>query len=380
MKILFIEAGLLPTRGGVERVTYTLGEMLRKNGFDVYYAFYGNDYDKIDKKNKFRFDIKSTDNKLIKSFILFIKENNISLIICQNIHSTRFQKIYIKIKENTGVKIITCLHCNPDIWVNKNKFGCTFFNIYIKELLRSIYFRVIKNPYKVNQKGMYDLSDKYILLSESFKYIFCKLNGVDGKKLQAIPNPCPFTVNLDTEIVKENVVLVVSRMAEQQKRISNVLYIWSTISNKFPDWKLELVGDGPDLNKYTELSQKLRLKNIKFVGNSKNPQKYYKRAKIFMMTSIWEGFGMTLIEAQNYGCVPIAYNSYAAVNDIILNGENGFVIPIHDIEMYANKMTLLMKDLKLWNKMSKTAKLTSSRYDESHILELWQKLFDSLKH
>lgn len=379
MNILFIEREFMPTLGGVERVTYTLGERLRKDGHNTYYAFYGRDDSELAINFKFHFDINWSDDKLYKSLKDYINTKNINIIVCQNIHIPRFQYLYKRLKTDTNIKIITCLHCNPDIWVNKNKFGCTFSNIYFKELLRSIYFKVIKNPYKVNQKGMYDLSDKYILLSESFKKIFCKLNAVDGNKLYAIPNPCPFKDNYNIETTKENIVLVVSRMAEQQKRISNIIKIWKLVSYKFPDWRLVLVGDGPNLNRYKHLSQKLGLERVNFVGKSNNPQQYYMKAKIFLMTSIWEGFGMTLIEAQHYGCVPIAYNSYSAVHDIIKNEENGYIIPLHDKYSFVEKLSYIMKNHDLWKNMSFSAKLSSmNKFSDKHIISLWNKLFKEL--
>lgn len=379
MNILFVESEFMPTLGGVERVTYTLGEGLRNVGHNIYYAFYGRDDSGLACDTKFHFNINLTDEILYKSFKDYINQKNINVIICQNIHNPRFQAIYKKLKADTNVKIVTCLHCNPDIWVNKNKLGCTFAKIYFKEFLRSIYFKIINNPYKVNQKGMYDLSDKYVLLSESFKSIFCNLNKVDGKKLYAIPNPCPFTDKYDTETTKENIVLVISRMAEQQKRISNIIKIWSLVSLKFPDWKLEIVGDGPDLERYKHLSHKLKLERISFSGKSKNPQQYYRKSKIFLMTSIWEGFAMTLIEAQHYGCVPIVYNSFSSVYDIIKDNENGFIIPLHDRNKFAEKLSILMKDENLWKTMSFSA-ITSSNnlFCDSRILGLWNKLLKEL--
>ena len=379
MNILFIEREFMPTLGGVERVTYTLGERFREEGHNTYYAFYGRDNSELAINFKFHFDINWSDDKLYKSLKDYINTKNINIIVCQNIHIPRFQYLYKRLKTDTNIKIITCLHCNPDIWVNKNKFGCTFSNIYFKELLRSIYFKVIKNPYKVNQKGMYDLSDKYILLSESFKKIFCKLNAVDGNKLYAIPNPCPFKDNYNIETTKENIVLVVSRMAEQQKRISNIIKIWKLVSYKFPNWRLVLVGDGPNLNRYKHLSQKLGLERVNFVGKSNNPQQYYMKAKIFLMTSIWEGFGMTLIEAQHYGCVPIAYDSYSAVHDIIKNEENGYIIPLHDKYSFVEKLSCIMKNHDIWENMSFSAKLSSmNKFSDKHIISLWNKLFKEL--
>lgn len=341
MNILFIENALRPTRGGVERVTFTLFNGLINVGHKCYIYFREDDFDGVSADNKYR---QHNLSGIYEQLEACIKRWDIHVLICQNLHTKEYQQAYARIRNEHKVKIISVLHSNPDIWVNKNKWGCTFPKIYFKELLRSVLFRIKGNPYKEQMLGMYNISDRYVLLSESFKKVFCDLYKVDGRKLYAIGNPCAFSDDLDCRNEKENIVVVVARMAEQQKRISNVLQIWAKAQNKVPEWNLCIVGDGPDLEEYKRFAQRNNLKNVTFVGASNEPEVYYKRAKIFMMTSIWEGFGMTLIEAQHYGCIPFVFNTYAAVNDIIHHGVNGFIIPAHAIDEYVNSLVSLMGD------------------------------------
>ena len=380
MNILFIECNFYPTMGGVERVTYTLGEALREKGHQVYYAFYGKDDENLAVGYKMIFNQSLSDEDLYSQFDGFLSKNHIALLICQNVHIPRYQNIYKRLKKNHSVKIITCYHANPDIWVNKNKWGYTFNSIYIKELIRTIYFKVFGNPYKINQRGMYEISDRYILLSDSFKSIFCKLNNVDGNKLLAIPNPCPFSEDKENGTCKkENIVLVVARMAEQQKRLSNVIEIWSRLESEFKDWKLVMVGDGPNLTDYQQMVKNRNLNNVKFIGSSKSPQEFYQKAKIFLMTSIWEGFGMTLIEAQNYGCVPVAYDSYSAVEDIINNGENGFIVHTHDLDRYVENVRKLMANPSLWERMSYSCiESIKGKFEKDTIVNKWFELAEQI--
>lgn len=378
MNLLFIERNFYPTMGGVERVTYTLGEAMRECGHQVYYAFYGRDDEKLAVGYKMVFNQSMSDDDIYAMFDDFLREKNIELLICQNVHFPRYQRIYKRLKENRSVKIITCYHANPDIWVNKNKWGYTFKSIYIKELIRSIYFRVFGNPYKTNQRGMYEISDKYILLSESFKPIFCELNKVDGKKLLAIPNPCPFTENKDNvSYRKENIILVVARMAEQQKRILETLKIWNKVYSNHLDWNLVIVGDGPDLSRYKNIAKEMKISNVQFIGGTSTPQDYYRKAKIFMMTSIWEGLPMTLIEAQHFGCVPIVYDSFASVHDIIHNGKDGFIIPLYDRETYTNQLEMMMSSSQELSRMSQLC-MSNTFFGISDILKKWNNIINSL--
>ena len=78
------------------------------------------------------------------------------------------------------------------------------------------------------------------------------------------------------------------------------------------------------------------LKRVRFEGRQ-NPKRYYEEASIFMLTSSFEGWGLTLTEAQQFGCVPLAFYSYASLPDIITDGKNGFMIPYPALEVYQMK-------------------------------------------
>lgn len=73
------------------------------------------------------------------------------------------------------------------------------------------------------------------------------------------------------------------------------------------------------------------------------------------MTSLFEGFGLVLTEAMYYGVVPLAFNSYANVGDIINDKVNGFIIPPFDIKEYADKISSLIDNETLRLQMSEAA-------------------------
>ena len=187
-------------------------------------------------------------------------------------------------------------------------------------------------------------------------------------KLIAIPNPCPFKDSYNG-VARENIVLAVSRMQEDQKRIFCMLRIWARIYKYHSDWKLVVVGDGPDFTTYKQMASKLS--NIMFEGHSSNVQSYYKKSKIFMMTSIWEGLPMTLIEAMHYGCVPIAFDSFAALYDLIDNGNNGFIIPNNDIDCFVKKISFMMDNKQYLEKMSSRILQHPNIFQMNDIIQIW---------
>lgn len=148
-----------------------------------------------------------------------------------------------------------------------------------------------------------------------------------------------------------------------------MLRIWARIYKYHSDWKLVVVGDGPDFTTYKQMASKLS--NIMFEGHSSNVQSYYKKSKIFMMTSIWEGLPMTLIEAMHYGCVPIAFDSFAALYDLIDNGNNGFIIPNNDIDCFVKKISFMMDNKQYLEKMSSRILQHPNIFQMNDIIQIW---------
>ena len=94
-----------------------------------------------------------------------------------------------------------------------------------------------------------------------------------------------------------------------------------------------------------------------------------------MMTSNFEGFGMTLTESLQNACVPIAFDTYSSLHDIIKDGNNGYIINRGDEEGFANKIMKLQNDNVLRYNLQLNA-LDSSRYFSiDSIMQKWSKIF-----
>lgn len=149
--------------------------------------------------------------------------------------------------------------------------------------------------------------------------------------------------------------------------------IWQQLYKQCPQWKLVIVGDGPD--KDTLVNKSKDIPGIEFVGRQ-DPCPYYEKASIFCMTSIFEGFPMCLTEAMQFGCVPIAFDSFSAVYDIIKPGETGELVKSFDKKEYVGKLIHLIDDETYRKKLSKNAFQYVKRYDIANILPKWIELIE----
>lgn len=105
-----------------------------------------------------------------------------------------------------------------------------------------------------------------------------------------------------------------------------IIETWKLLEAKYPDWRVTLLGDGPDRAGLEALAKQYGLLRLTFAG-FQNPLPYYQRASILMLTSDIEGFPLVLAECMSYGVIPVVYASYPAVYDIVKDQENGIIIP-----------------------------------------------------
>ena len=377
--ILFIEMSLNPNGGGVQRVTYLLGEEFRKIGCGVWYAYRNSNTDTPDVPEEFKLfwgDVGS-NNDLYNKFDSFIKEKEIDMLICQCGFSPSFWRMVGLIKKTHNLKVISCRHMCPDMTVNKNCFGLTEPYFYIRDIVKSI-VNMFYNKDVLSIKNAYEVSDRYILLSDRYIPYTRKLLGLNSSsdKLMGIRNPVSFTEYIPCK--KENILLVVGRMEEKQKRISNILKIWKKLSKKYENWSLCIVGGGPSLSSYERKAKSMKLERCIFTGPCNNVREFYDKAKIFLMTSMFEGLPMTLIEAQNSGCVPIVFDNFAAVHDII-DGSNGIVVPSNHIKEFIASVEKLINNENLLQEMSNKAIASCARtFNISSVMELWYAVVEEL--
>lgn len=387
MNICFITSSeVAPNIGGTERITSSISQALsKKYGIKCYSIFseeQKGDLTLFEGKLKVENFTKDED-RIVK----FIEDNHISVLINQG--NNGLYSLFNSLKKKiSNCKLVFVYHFEPG-WGKHTSFKVSYLNWKnnptMRGVIRLALFPVwsikMKMSFEKSFRMSYINSDRFVLLSESFKKQFINFAKLkNGDKLVAIPNCLSFDDFLPESAIqdKTKTVLVVSRMREYQKRISLVLKIWKEIEkdDALKDWKLKIIGDGYDLKDYQRYAKK-HLQRVEFLGIL-NPEDYYKSSSLFMLTSRSEGWGLTLTEAQQNGCVPIAFDSYSSLHDIITDGYNGCIIPNNDIPQYVKSLKNLMLDDNKRCSLAGNAILSSHRFEKDKVAEIWYQLFKDL--
>lgn len=375
MNILFFESSIDPYRGGIQRVTDILYHFLEKEGFNCYFVFYLVDNENIPEDRKMRLDIKASDTVNSSHYIKYLKEKQIDIIINQDQYMNFLIDAYTTIKKEHICKIVNCFHLSPDYF--------NFYPLSLKAKIKRFLYKLIlhKDIRYGRYRNMFDICDKFVLLSKSFEKDFLKLIQVsDSDKLCSISNPLSFELEQPTDIKKkEKIVLIISRYHEVQKNLCAAMRIWKEIEKRgTKGWQLVMGGYGPDEQMLMDYIKELQIENIKILGKVKNPLPYYEKASIFMMTSNFEGFGMTLTEAMQNGCVPMAFDTYTALHDIVTDSVDGMIIPPNYETKYANTLYELMSSDVRRKQMALEAIKTAQKFNISSIGAKWIKMFNEL--
>lgn len=386
----FTTNSVSPTVGGTERITLTVAKSLRDNYGWRCFSLYGVDAPIDYETDVFEDAAKIEDFKKDKDVLREkLAQWKIDLLINQGGFS--LSGVFSEVLHEIGAKYVFCHHFEPGWELNflKLKYLVERFQSHrsIANLIRVMlypYYEVrqrIEKPkgYRVS----YEKADAVVLLSKGFIPQFMKFGGIgDRSKFRVIHNGLSFDSFFDANKLgeKKKEVLIVSRMTDTPKKISYALRIWNEVekTGRFPDWTLRLVGDGSDLGRYQRYVAKQRLQQVVFEG-AHAPEESYRRAALFMMTSRSEGWGLTLTEAQQNGCVPLAFDTYASLHEIITDGYDGLIIPKDDLGKYAEKLMTLMGDDKLREKLAAQAIESSHRFEQKAIARQWHELLLELK-
>ncbi|MFN3754472.1 glycosyltransferase [Flavobacterium sp.] len=387
MNILFVvRFPVIKDKGGVQRVTATLAEAFRFLKLNVCYLILdqGND-GVIDGIPQFFLP----DGKAISLeenlafFNDFLMNNQIDFIINQGgIYKEVID--FLSARKQQKVKLITvhhnCISCLQENFKNILRGGK--YGKLIRFIDYGWFWNLLLKRNHLKYGALFQTaiqkSDKLVLLSKAFiPELGVYVSSWPMKKVTAIPNPVPFEVCQEALSHKENRLLYVGRIEYTQKQCDLLLPLWKKIQADFPDWHFDIVGGGSKLTELRDLSQNMGLQNIHFHGFS-DPRPFLYRAKFLTMTSSFEGYGMVLVEAQAYGVVPVAFDSFSALGSIIEDGQTGIVVPPFEVEEYVAKITAVMRDEVKRNAMAEQAQIAVDKFMPAKIAQDWVKLFNEL--
>lgn len=217
---------------------------------------------------------------------------------------------------------------------------------------------------KLGVRMLYPLVNVVIAISRGVEEDLVKNFGVPTQKVEVIYNP------VDIERIShlaqypvdhpwfggELPVIAAMGRLEPQKGYHYLLRAFAMIK-KVRSCKLVIIGEGKKREELEHLARELGIeRDVAFLGFQKNPFKYLARADVFVLSSLWEGFGNVIIEAMACGTPVIATRCPSGPEEIIEDGSNGLLVPPADKRALADAILSILSDEKLARKLAGNGK------------------------
>jgi N-acetyl-alpha-D-glucosaminyl L-malate synthase BshA len=199
-------------------------------------------------------------------------------------------------------------------------------------------------------------------------------NFVDTNEYKRQSNPKLRRRFADDE---EKIIIHISNF-RKVKRVPDVVQTFSLIQKQIPS-RLILVGDGPDFSEVENLIMKLNLKDkVWLLGEQTSIVELLSISDLFILTSETEGFGLAALEAMSCEVPVVCYN-VGGLNEFVFDGINGFLLPLGNIELLANKSIELLRNDTLRQSFAINARKTVVKnFDSRIITEKYLNLYLSL--
>lgn len=376
MKIIYIYSSLA-YKGGTERMlTEKINYMTEHYGYDITII---NCYQSVDTANTF---LLSKGVKQINLGIPFFSQYKYRypkrLWVRRKISRQTRKEIYKAVQEiNPDILIGTCrvlgnlistTKCNAmkiiechevkftalDIGVQRSAISRFFQNIY-----EFFYFRTIEQN-----------ADIIVTLTDQDKQLWKR-----AKQVEVIPNFSTMKIRQYSDCTPKRVIAV-GRL-EWEKGFGRLIEAWSIASSRYPDWHLDIYGEGNMYNTLIKLIKIYKTKNITIHNFVTDISKEYISSSICAVSSYFEGFSLVVLEALKHGVPCVAFDCPFGPRSIISDASCGFLVDNGDIRLFAERLSLLMGDENLRKQFSETAIRKANTFDVDIIMNKWKYLFES---
>lgn len=176
-------------------------------------------------------------------------------------------------------------------------------------------------------------------------------------------------------------LLFIGRLSRNHKRPHLLIEAFADLAKEYHEWIVELWGAENGKGYYKELQlliHKFHLENQVFLkGPTNNVPEVLQQGDIFVFPSAYEGFGMSLGEAMSMGLPAIGYKGCSAVNELIKDGENGFLCD-DGTDSLCNNMRKLMSNRALRIRMGNNARQSMKKYSPDKIWNQWEHLLKDM--
>lgn len=198
---------------------------------------------------------------------------------------------------------------------------------------------------------IYPYADQIVAVSSGTADSLSRFGRLQRKNIRVVFNPA-----FDEEILaqaaesldhpwcdpKYRMIVAAGRLVPQ-KDFSTLIRSFAHLNRQHADTRLIILGEGDERTRLQTLIDELgQHENVSLPGSDTNPYRWFKRSRVFVLSSLWEGFGNVLVEALACGCTVVSTDCPSGPSEILGEGRWGELVPIGDAKALAAAIELAL--------------------------------------
>ena len=239
----------------------------------------------------------------------------------------------LKLKKNLMIEAIK--NCDSDVIISTRDIHNNWLSKYGRDKTLKIGWE--HNHHHNNKRYINKVTksvlglDYFVLVSKDLTKFYSEKLKDKKVKCVYIPNSINFFPQEKAKLETENLISI-GRLSHE-KGYLDLIDIFKELHEKYPDSKLNIIGDGPDRKKIEKKIRDNKLEDYIILHGFQEKEyinKYLEKSSVYIMTSYTESFGLVLLEAFAYGIPCVAYSSAEGANEIISDNWDGYLIKDRD--------------------------------------------------
>ena len=356
--------------GGIERAISDLANSL----VDDYivevvstYKVYDKPVNRLDRRIKVKYLTELKPNK--KEFKSALKKFRLISAFKEGIKSVKI----LKLKKELMIEFIK--QCDSDVIISTRDIHNEWLGEYAREGVLKIGWE--HNHHHGNEK----YAKKIIESCKNLDYFVLVSKDLASYYKERVNPKCVYIPNLVskadvTSDLKSPNLVSVGRLSKE-KGFVDLIDVFALVHMMYPEWKLNLIGDGEEKDKIISKIHKYGLEDSVIMHGFLDKDKVGKilsESSIYLMTSFTESFGIVLLEAFSYGVPCVAFDSAEGANEIISNNWDGYLIKDRDIDEMAKRVCHLIGNYSRRFIMGQNAIKKANKYSLEEVREKWIKI------
>jgi glycosyltransferase involved in cell wall biosynthesis len=219
-------------------------------------------------------------------------------------------------------------------------------------------------------------ADKIIVISDHLKRFFVEIERLDPRKMTRIyygldtgwvegggsHTARPISVQEELGIPPDTPLAGIIARLNPQKGHTYLVTAFAKVVGSLPEARLLIVGDGNLRGDLERQTRELRItRQVTFTGWRDDIPRIMAALNLLILPSLWEGFGLVLLEAMMIG-KPIVASRVSAIPEIVVDGVTGLLVPPRDPEALAKAIIALLQDKERADVMGRAGQERVKRY------------------